>query len=390
MVNEHHKPNNLPAERYYLEHAGFSERVFNLILAQERSSLGLTLLRSLAACLAWSYGGLVGLRNLLFDLGIVKSHKMDCRVISVGNLTMGGTGKTPMVIWLARFLSEEGRRVAVVSRGYRGRYDGSVLVVSDGKDLLADVSLSGDEPQLLARRLLGLPVLCSPERVQAVETATGRFQSEVVILDDGFQHRFIARDLDMVMLDARNPFGNGHLFPRGILRERTAALERAQVLVLSRFDGSPAAEQNREELAGQRFDRLIFTARHCPTRLFDAVTGEERPLSSLENLPIAAFAGIGRPEGFFQSLSHLGAKLVYSSALPDHHPLTIDLLNFFLQETAELKPELWIITEKDWVRLPESLPRDMRLWVLTIELDFGEESSRLKDLVRGFLTSHGT
>ena len=359
--------------------------MFKLVLREEKSSIGLTLLRSFAACLAWSYGGLVGLRNLLFDLGIVRSHKMDCPVISVGNVTMGGTGKTPMVLRLARFLAEEGWRVAIVSRGYRGGYDGDVLVVSDGQNIFADTSLSGDEPQLLARRLPGLPVLCSPKRIRAVKTVMERFKSEVVILDDGFQHRHIARDLDVVMLDARDPFGNGQLFPRGVLRERAAALDRAQALVLSRFDGSHRAEENRTELEDGWSDKLISTARHRPIRLFNAASGEERPLSSLEDVPVAAFAGIGRPEDFFLSLSDLGVKLVYVHALPDHHLLTADLLKSFCREAAGLDPVLWIITEKDWVRLPEDLPVDMELWVLAIGLDFGEESSQLEDLVRGSL-----
>ena len=382
MVSGSIDKRQVPATHYHAEYGGLPERMLKLILEEEKSSLGLALLRTFAACLSWPYGRVVTVRNLLFDLGVIRSHRIDCPVISVGNLTIGGTGKTPMVFWLARFLCEELHRVAIVSRGYRGRYDGDVLVVSDGRSILVDSLVSGDEPQLLARRLPGLPVLCSPRRVQAVETVMERFQSEVVILDDGFQHRYLARDLDVVMLDAREPFGNGHLFPRGVLRERLTALNRAQALVLSRFDGSPQAEENREKLADQWADKLILTARHRPTRLFNAVTGEERPLSSVENVPIAAFAGIGRPEDFFQSLTDLGARLVYANALPDHHPLTTELLNSFCREAPGLEPVLWIITEKDWVRLPEDLPEEMLLWVLAIELDLGGDSSQLKDLVR--------
>jgi tetraacyldisaccharide 4'-kinase len=375
----------VPATHYQAKYGGLSERIFKLILEEEKSSLGLALLRSFASCLAWPYGSLVRLRNLLFDLGIITIHEFDCRVISVGNLAMGGIGKTPMVLWLAKFIAEEGWRVAIVSRGYRGRYEGKVLVVSDGQNILVDSSLSGDEPQMMARRFPGLPVLCSPKRARAVETVMERFRGEVVILDDAFQHRYVARDLDVVMLDSRNPYGNGQLFPRGILRESAKALRRAQALILSRFDGSPQAETIREELADLWSDKLILTARHRPIRLFNAASGEERPLSSLEDLPVAAFAGIGRPEDFFLSLSDLGAKLVYVHALPDHHPLTADLLNSFCRETADLESAFWIITEKDWVRLPEDLPEDMELWVLTIGLDFGEESSQLEDLVRGSL-----
>jgi len=321
-------------------------------------------------------------RNCLFDRGVLRSWRPRCRVVSVGNLTVGGTGKTPMVAWLAEFLQGEGRQVAVASRGYRGDCGRGICVVSDGSRILADVRLSGDEPQLLARRLPHVPVLCSGHRARAVAAAVEKFGIQAVILDDGFQHRRLARDLDLVLLDARSPFGNGWLFPRGPLREVPSAVRRAQALVLSRFDGSPPAEANRDKLAKRWPGKAIVTAAYRPVRLFEASTGRERPLSSLAGVRAAAFAGIAKPEAFFRSLEDLGARLVYSCALPDHHPLSPALLNNLVRAAASKKPELWLTTEKDWVRLPATPSPALNLWVLGIVIDLGEDSSRFKDLVR--------
>jgi tetraacyldisaccharide 4'-kinase len=379
-----------PTGYYRVKHGGLAEKIYGLILAEDKQTMGITLLRAVATVVAWFYDKLTIFRNLLFDLRILKVHKLSCPVISVGNLTVGGTGKTPLVIWLARFLLEEGWRVGVVSRGYKGEEGKKVLVVSDGRNILVGSDISGDEPQLLARRLPGIPVLCSTKRALAVEAAVEQFRCEVVILDDGFQHRFVARNLDIVMLDSRYPFGDGFLFPRGILREKTTALKRAQVLVLSRFYGSKQAEQSQKNLVGQWPDKTVVTAAHRATRLFGATTQRELPLSSVKNKRLAAFAGIGRPDDFFRTVRDLGADLVHTTALPDHHPLTVDLLASLVEEASAKQPELWLTTEKDWVRLPHDLPDNMELCVLAVEIDLNGDSSLLKAVVRRSLTTSGS
>ena len=371
-----------PTGYYRVKHGGLAERIYGLILAEGEQALGIRILRMVATVVAWSYDKLMIFRNLLFDLRILKVHKLSCPVISVGNLVVGGTGKTPMVIWLARFLLEEGWRVGVVSRGYKGEETKKVLVVSDGRNILVGSDISGDEPQLLARRLPGIPVLCSTKRALAAEAAVEQFRCEVVILDDGFQHRFVARNLDIVMLDSRYPFGDGSLFPRGILREQTTALTRARVLVLSRFDGSEQAEQSHMNLVGQWPDKTVVTAAHRATRLFKASTQRELPLSSVKNKRLAAFAGIGRPDEFFRTVRDLGVDLVHTTALPDHHPLTIELLASLVEEASVQKPELWLTTEKDWVRLPSDLPDSMELLILAVEIDLDGDSSLLKAVVQ--------
>jgi len=366
-----------PADLYQVRCGGLREKIFRLILEEERRSVWANLLRALATLAAWLYDKVVTLRNLLFDHGILSIHRLNCPVISVGNLAMGGTGKTPMVVWLARLFSEEGYRVGIVSRGYGGVESGRVIVVSDGENILADQTISGDEPLMLARRLSGIPVLCSTKRVKAGKAGIEKFNCNVLILDDGFQHRYLARDLDIVMLDCQNPFGSGWVFPRGTMRENAAALARAQVLVLSRFDGSEGAKKNIDNLRRQWPDKTIVTATHRPIRIFSAADHGERPASSLTELRLAAFAGIARPDDFFQSVHNLGARLVYTAAFPDHYPLTSELLASLVREASSFRPELWLTTEKDWVRLPQILPQEMDLWVMAMEIDLDRDGSQL-------------
>jgi tetraacyldisaccharide 4'-kinase len=385
MAGEQTSKKHIPADPYQVRYGGFSDKLFRLILEEERRSVWVTFLRAIATLAAWFYDKVVALRNLLFDQGVLKIHRLNCPVISVGNFAMGGTGKTPMVAWLARLFSEEGYRVGIVSRGYGGVESRRVTIVSDGENILADQTISGDEPLMLSRQLSGIPVLCSTKRVKAGKAAMEKFHCNVLVLDDGFQHRYLARDLDVVMLDSQDPYGSNRVFPRGRLRERAAALARAQVLVLSRFDGSAGAEKNRETLCRQWPDKIIATATYRPTRIFAVADQRERLPNSLRNSRLAAFAGIARPDAFFQSVHNLGGRLVYTAALPDHHPLTPELLASLVRQASRFKPEIWLTTEKDWVRLPEFLPQEMELWVLAVEIDLDRSGSQLIGEVRRVL-----
>jgi len=373
------------ADCHQVRYEGLQEKFYGLILEEERRSLWVTLLKSLASLAAWLYDKVVALRNLLFDRGVLKIHRLNCPVISVGNLVMGGTGKTPMVVWLARLFAEEDYRVGIVSRGYGGAESRRVIVVSDGENILADQAISGDEPLMLARQLSGIPVLCSTKRVKAGKAAIEKFNCNVLILDDGFQHRYLARDLDVVMLDSRDPYGSNRVFPRGTLRERAEALARAQVLVLSRFDGSEGAEKNLEILRRQWPDKIIAAANYRPIRIFAAADHRERPPDSLRESRLAAFAGIARPDDFFQSVQDLGARLVYTAALPDHYSLTSGLLASLVRQASRFNPEFWLTTEKDWVRLPQVLPQEMELWVLAGEIELDKDSSQFIGAVRRVL-----
>ena len=385
MAGEQTSKKYVPADRNQVSYGGLQEKVFRLILEEKRRSVWVNLLRAIATLAAWLYDKVVTLRNLLFDHGVLRIHRLNCPVISVGNLAIGGTGKTPMVVWLASLFSQEGYRVGIVSRGYGGVESGRVIVVSDGENILPEQTISGDEPLMLARRLSGIPVLCSTKRVRAGKAAIEKFNCNALILDDGFQHRYLARDLDIVMLDSKNPFGSGWVFPRGTMREKAAALARAQVVVMSRFDGSEGAEKNCDNLRRQWPDKTLVTSSHRPIGIFSAADHRERPPSSLKELRVAAFAGIARPDDFFQSVHNLGARLAYTAALPDHYPLTSEFLASLVQEASRFNPELWLTTEKDWVRLPQMLPQGMDLWVLAMELNLDEDGSQLIGAVRRVL-----
>jgi tetraacyldisaccharide 4'-kinase len=385
MADEQTTKKYVPANRNQARYEGLQEKIFRLIQQEERRSAWASLLRAVATLAAWLYDKITNLRNFLFDNGVLKTHRLNCPVISVGNLTMGGTGKTPMVVWLARLFSEEGYRVGILSRGYGGIESTRVTVVSDGENILANQATSGDEPLMLSRQLSGIPVLCSTKRVKAGKVAIEKFNCNVLVLDDGFQHRHLARDLDMVMLDARDPFGSNWVFPRGTLREKAAALGRAQVLVLSHFDGSEKARKNLATLSKNWPDKIMATAAHRPTRIFSAAGQGEKPLSSLTDLRLAAFAGIARPDNFFQGVHNLGGRLVYAAALPDHYPLTHELLASLAREASRFEPELWLTTEKDWVRLPQALPQEMELYVLAVEIDLDRDGSQLIGAVRRVL-----
>jgi tetraacyldisaccharide 4'-kinase len=254
--------------------------------------------------------------------------------------------------------------------------------VSDGENILADQAISGDEPLMLARQLSGVPVLCSTKRVRAGKAAIEKLNCNALVLDDGFQHRYLARDLDVVMLDSSDPYGSDRVFPRGRLRERAAALARAQVLVLSCFDGSEGAEKNREILRKEWPDKIITTATYRPTCIFAAADQRERPVKSLRESRLAAFAGIARPDAFFQTVQDLGGRLVFTAGLPDHCPLTPELLASLVRQASRFNPELWLTTEKDWVRLPKLLPQGMELWVLAMEIDLEEDEAQLVGAVR--------
>lgn len=296
--------------------------------------------------LSAAYGAAVAARNHLYDRGFLKAKRLPCPVISVGNITAGGTGKTPTVILLAELLKAAGRRPAVLSRGYGGSARGQVNVVSDGARTLLSWTEAGDEPVLIARRTEAVPVLVGPRRAPLGYAALDRFGADCLILDDGFQHRSLARDMDIVLVEAARPFGNGRLLPAGPLREPPAALARAD-LVVAVGKGEPPPEY----FAGRR---LLRAARR-PLDLTEAVTGRTLPLSSLAGKRVLAFAGIGSPGPFFRGLSELGAELVCGLAFADHHPYCRADLQALSAKAGEKAAELIVTTEKDWIRL-EGLP----------------------------------
>lgn len=283
-----------------------------------------------------------------------RARSLPAFVISIGNLAVGGTGKTPFTLWLADHLAGQGFRVAVVSRGYGGGV-GKVAQVPQSGDTSTLARRYGDEPVLMARKLSPIPVWVGRERYEAGLAAIRTSQAEVLILDDGFQHLALHRDLDLVLLDSRNPFGNGELLPLGPLREPASHLQRASAFLLTRAD-KPEWSAATRRLIEERFPaKPIFT---CTHRIQDPAPGPGCPRIAIQELarsPVGAFAGIAHPDTFFNALRREGVLLGRQWAFPDHHVYSRrDLMNIL--EGVRRDNLHWLVTtEKDYVRLPSWL-----------------------------------
>ncbi len=305
------------------------------------------LLSALLVPLALAYGRAVRARNRRYDRPGA-SRGIPIPVLSVGNLAAGGTGKTPMVVWLVRHLEAEGRKPTVVTRGYGGRAGKGPLLVSSGGGPLAGPEVCGDEPVLLARALPGIPVLAGSDRVAGAEAAVVE-GADIVVLDDGFQHRRLARDLDLVLLDGTDPFGNGRLLPAGPLREPTEALARASAVIVTR--SRPDADVS----------AIAAVVARCAPGVPVLRAGHRRTgFASASGAPVArptravAFCGIGNPVPFLRDLEEEGVEIAAARVFPDHHPY----LRREIQGLAKLAGRhggALVTTEKDLVRVPAAV-----------------------------------
>jgi tetraacyldisaccharide 4'-kinase len=336
------------------------------------------------APLGMLYGAVTRARLRLYRSGILKTENVGAPVVSVGNLTAGGTGKTPLVEWAARSLAGEGLRACVLTRGYGRADEGRRVVASDGARVLAEVAECGDEPRLLAEKLLGVAsVVCDRDRVAAAVWARAELGAEVFVLDDGFQHLRLARDLDIVTVDATAPWGGGHMLPRGLLREPVGALARADCVVITRSDLAPELESLRAGVA--RLTRARVFVSRVRTRGMRRIGGadEEGARASVESVvaagPVAAFCAVGNPRAFFEQLRREGFDLRHTHPFPDHHAYTRAEVETFARESESKGARALLTTAKDAVKLREhafTLP----CYVVEIELEFDEE-----DTLRGLI-----
>jgi tetraacyldisaccharide 4'-kinase len=322
-----------------------------LIRGESRGPLASSARLALSLAAA-AYRAGVAVRNQGFHGGWRPVHRADVPVVSVGNLTLGGTGKTPMVEFVARWYRGRGLRVAILSRGY-GQAQGL-----------------NDEGRVLEENLPDVPHLQDPDRARLAGIAVEELDSELLVLDDGFQHRRLARDLDIVLLDALDPFGQGHLFPRGLLREPVGALRRAGVVVLSRADLLAEADRVAIRRRAERAAGPLrwVEARHAPRHLSDA-HGQDHPLDALAGRKIAAFCGIGNPEGFRGTLASLGGTLVGFRAFADHHPYDAADVAGLVAWARGVGADLLLTTQKDLVKLRAGALGPISLNALRIGLE---------------------
>ena len=324
------------------------------------------------------YRGAIGLRNRLYDAGIIKTATLPAPAIAFGNLTVGGTGKTPMTSHVAGLLEAAGYRVGILSRGY-GRRGRAPLLVSDGRRILVDAAQAGDEPWLLARDHPGAGVAVGGDRVAAAALLREALRPGVYLLDDAFQHRRVRRDLNLLLVDGGTIFGNGRILPFGPLREPLSGLRRADAVVLTRGDGAVPGPLARA--LERHHPRLpIFEARIAPTR-FVGADGATAGLETLRGVATFAFAGIARPDRFFADLEAAGARVVGRRAFPDHHPYDGRDLDAIARAARDAGAERLVTTEKDLVRLDAAPPGAPPLGALAVGVTFtaGDFAGFLRD-----------
>jgi tetraacyldisaccharide 4'-kinase len=308
------------------------------------------------------YGAITRTRLSLYQRGTFHTTKLDRPVISVGNITAGGTGKTPLVEWISKTIAERGKKVCILTRGYGRENPQRQVVVSDGATILATPTEAGDEPYLLATKLLGsAAVISNIDRISASRYAIEHFASDCFVLDDGFQHLRVARDLNIVTIDATNPWGGGELLPYGRLREPIASLNRADCVVLTRTD----QVENTGALTTQIRD--LIGGRHM-------FTSKMRALKDLlpTTAPVAAFCAVGNPQSFFTQLTKAGYNVVLQKAFSDHHAYTQQDVDHLLHEASHAGATNLITTAKDAVKL-RSLSFTLPWHVFEIEIAIQNE-----------------
>lgn len=341
------------------------------------------------------YGAGVSFRGRLFDKGFTKIQSLPCPVISVGNITVGGTGKTPMCLFLARQLKEKGINPVILSRGYGGSASEKGGIVSDGNIICMEPSMAGDEPFLMASLLKGVPICMGKKRIDAGMDAYRRFSPDLFILDDGFQHRQLKRDLNILLLDAERPFGNGFLVPRGTLRESISGLERADVFVLTRSkDRAQFLKRFMESLASFKFNEkvmktTVFVCEHTPVVRGIVLSGttdiKKCDMTVMNSHDVFAFSGIAKNEDFRRGLSEKGFITKGFSDYPDHHPYTDNDLSIIISKARAAGSNLLATTEKDFVRFQHKKILPLDLVVMGVDLDFGCETSAFIEFVQRYI-----
>ncbi len=367
------------------------------VIFEERHDWKANLTRALLFGLSKIFQVAVKIRRWLYNFRILRDKTLGVQVIAIGNLTVGGTGKTPVVEKFARELRDAGRNVAILSRGYRSkpaplhtRLVNKILlredqtpprVVSDGKSLLLDSEMAGDEPYMLASNLKDVVVLVDKDRVKSGRYAIEKFGCDTLLLDDGFQYWDLrGRRHDVVLIDRQQPFGNEHLLPRGTLREPPSHLARAHTIFITKSDGKTA--ELRERIASLNSTAAVIECIHQPLYFEDVFTGERKGLELLIGKKVASLSGIAQPESFEQSLVKLGGELVYSKRFADHHRFTQQEILNAINRAKKRQAEIIVTTQKDAVRFPKIDRRDVPFYFMRVEIKIVAGANDFQDCVR--------
>lgn len=329
------------------------------------------------------FSQIVNLRYALYRHKLLKDSPLGCSVIVVGNITVGGTGKTPVVEKLAQTLQNNGRKVAIISRGYKSKSEpilkkafrwithGTALppkVVSDGRTLLLNSKLAGDEPYMLAKNLPGVVVICDKNRVKAGYHAIKDFQCDTLVLDDGLQYLKLRGSLNVCLVDSSNPFGNEHLLPRGILREPMHRLSRAQYIFITKTKSIEQCEDLRATIRRHNPEATLIYCRHQPKYFIHTITQEKESVRFIAGKKVALFSGIAYPESFEDTIREQGAEIIYRKRFLDHHRFSKGEILTVFNEAVQAGAELILTTEKDAVRLPK-LKAKLPTFYLRLEIE---------------------
>jgi tetraacyldisaccharide 4'-kinase len=380
------------------------QQTYRKLISGQSSGFGAYLLRLFLKIVAIGYSLIVRMRNLLYSRGLLRVHSVDAAVICVGNITVGGTGKTPLVVWLCNLIAEQ-RKYAILTRGYKAT-DSSV-----------------DEPAMLAESCPEAKIIINPDRVAGAAEAINKYAAEVLVMDDGFQHRRLSRDLDIVTIDATQPFGYDKLLPAGLLREPVSSLQRAAAVVITRCDQVTETQLNELEqtLKAINPDMTVARSIHAPIRVeyteppvIPAKAGIQRDseqmdsclrstvrrpaendnIERLKGKKVFAFCGIGNPDAFFNTIKDIGADLTGSKVYNDHYHYTDACLAEISEQAEELGADLILTTQKDWTKVvsntkfqilePKTRPS---LAYLAIEIKFLTGQDKLTNLIKDTLAS---
>lgn len=354
------------------------------VILERRYGKRAALLRSFLHFLSRFYALIMRARWKLYEQRVLTSHATGCLVVSVGNLTVGGTGKTPVVEKIAKVLSSAGRKVAILSRGYKsvprpfwerlwhkltlGSPADPPRIVTDGKRVLLDSLRAGDEPYMLAMNLENVVILVDPDRVKSAMYATKKFGIDTLLLDDGFQYLSIRERINIVLVDRFTPFGNQHILPRGTLREPKDHLRRGDVIFITKCDGTDLTELKTELRQYNQHAELVECA-HRPCYLQDLERDVRLPLDYLKGKKIGAVCGIAIPESFEGGLRKLGAEIIYSKHYADHHRFSPGEIENAIARTRARGGHALVTTEKDAVRFPLVTRRDLPIYFLRVEIE---------------------